>query len=338
MNPWKPLPPDAPWVLQEDDRVVMPEVDAGRVRVDVLPEPWSGHPDAPVVLLMKAPGFDERDLVDHARPEVREAIRRSHLPEPGYFHPFSSDMAQTECQRWWRDMLGPLLQEVDEHDVATGLFVAQAFPYHVVGSWPATVSVPSADYTVRLVEQAIARGALVVLMNGKAAWRKHLGSELVDQLPVTRSTQNNRVSPGNLDCFDEITRRIRHHAAAGLASTDDEPSRDRADAVATQLTFTEGAIKTMQLDKAERSTAARAACIAHWGTACVVCGLDFGRTYGHIGEGFIHVHHLTPLADSTGEHDVNPVTDMRPVCPNCHAMLHTSQPPLTPEDLRRLLG
>jgi 5-methylcytosine-specific restriction protein A len=28
---------------------------------------------------------------------------------------------------------------------------------------------------------------------------------------------------------------------------------------------------------------------------------------------------------------------LRPVCPNCHAMLHTSDPPLEIEDLRQRL-
>jgi 5-methylcytosine-specific restriction protein A len=36
------------------------------------------------------------------------------------------------------------------------------------------------------------------------------------------------------------------------------------------------------------------------------------------------------------EHVVDPVADLRPVCPNCHAMLHRDEPPLTIESLRQL--
>lgn len=57
------------------------------------------------------------------------------------------------------------------------------------------------------------------------------------------------------------------------------------------------------------------------GYRCAVCGFDFYETYGEIGKDFIHIHHLKPLADLGGEKEVA-VDDLRPVCPNCHAMLH----------------
>ena len=50
------------------------------------------------------------------------------------------------------------------------------------------------------------------------------------------------------------------------------------------------------------------------------------KVYGDIGKGFIHVHHLTPLWDIRQGYEVNPVKDLRPVCPNCHAMLHRGTP------------
>jgi predicted HNH restriction endonuclease len=54
--------------------------------------------------------------------------------------------------------------------------------------------------------------------------------------------------------------------------------------------------------------------------------MNFEDTYGPIGKGFIHVHHLRPLASVEAEYDVDPVADLRPVCPNCHAMLHRGDP------------
>jgi len=44
--------------------------------------------------------------------------------------------------------------------------------------------------------------------------------------------------------------------------------------------------------------------------------------YGEIAEGYIHVHHLRPLSEVGEAHAVDPVADLRPVCPNCHAVLH----------------
>jgi len=65
--------------------------------------------------------------------------------------------------------------------------------------------------------------------------------------------------------------------------------------------------------------------------------MRFEQAYGEIGVEFIHVHHLSLLADAEGEREVDPVKDLRPVCPNCHAMLHTRRPPWTIDDLKARL-
>lgn len=57
------------------------------------------------------------------------------------------------------------------------------------------------------------------------------------------------------------------------------------------------------------------------------------KIYGEIGAGYIHVHHLKPLAEVTGEREIDPIADLIPVCPNCHAMLHRASEP-TIEELR----
>ncbi len=38
--------------------------------------------------------------------------------------------------------------------------------------------------------------------------------------------------------------------------------------------------------------------------------------------GFIHVHHLKPQSSRGGEYEIDPVLDLVPVCPNCHAVMH----------------
>lgn len=101
--------------------------------------------------------------------------------------------------------------------------------------------------------------------------------------------------------------------------------------------FQEGAAKAVTVNAFERNPAARLTCILHHGTACKVCGLDFGKRYGALGEGFIHVHHKTPLAEIRQNYVIDPVRDLVPVCPNCHAMLHRTMPPRTVEELRALL-
>ena len=73
------------------------------------------------------------------------------------------------------------------------------------------------------------------------------------------------------------------------------------------------------------------------GTRCACCDLDLGERYGEVAAGFIHVHHLAPLAGAGGEYTVDPIKDLRPVCPNCHAVMHLRVPPLTIEAVKEQL-
>jgi hypothetical protein len=87
----------------------------------------------------------------------------------------------------------------------------------------------------------------------------------------------------------------------------------------------------------ERNLEARQLCIAHHGCRCSVCGFDFGAVYGPAGAGYIHVHFLRPLAELGEAYRVDPVNDLRPICPNCHAMIHSVTPPFSIEELKVLL-
>jgi len=98
--------------------------------------------------------------------------------------------------------------------------------------------------------------------------------------------------------------------------------------------YTEGIVHRVVVNKYERDSKARAECIKHHGVKCLVCDFDFSKTYGDIGKGFIHVHHLSPISSIGSGYKVNPILDLVPVCPNCHAMLHSKNPPYTISELK----
>ena len=58
------------------------------------------------------------------------------------------------------------------------------------------------------------------------------------------------------------------------------------------------------------------------------------KFYGHLGEGLIHVHHLRPLAQIGIGYQVDPITDLIPVCPNCHAVIHRKKEPIRVDDIK----
>ncbi|MHB1236987.1 MAG: HNH endonuclease [Gallionella sp.] len=99
----------------------------------------------------------------------------------------------------------------------------------------------------------------------------------------------------------------------------------------------EGSRFRVEVNIYERSRDARNKCVSHYGARCSVCEFDFGSVYGALGKGFIHVHHLVPLAGITKSYIVDPVRDLRPVCPNCHAMIHRRNPAFSISEIKGLL-
>lgn len=105
----------------------------------------------------------------------------------------------------------------------------------------------------------------------------------------------------------------------------------------TQKTYTEGTPNQVTLTKYERNPYARKACIQQYGLSCAVCSFNFEQVYGDIGKEFTHVHHMTHVAKVGKKYTVDPINDLRPVCPNCHAMLHRRKDGVSIEELKSLL-
>ena len=101
--------------------------------------------------------------------------------------------------------------------------------------------------------------------------------------------------------------------------------------------YREGAVRQVLVNAYEGDRAARRACIEYHGLACAVCGLRLEERYGRLGAGFIHVHHVVPISGLGPDYKLDSIEDLRPVCPNCHAILHRQRPPLSIEELRAAL-
>lgn len=77
------------------------------------------------------------------------------------------------------------------------------------------------------------------------------------------------------------------------------------------------------VNKYERSAIARRKCLEIHGTSCAICGFNSSTIYGSEFSDKIEVHHLVPISKIQRDYKVNPVTDLIPVCPNCHMILHS---------------
>lgn len=89
--------------------------------------------------------------------------------------------------------------------------------------------------------------------------------------------------------------------------------------------------------KYERKQVNREACLRVNEPVCSVCGFDFERVYGSVGQGFIEIHHVEPLSEIAVEHAIDPGKDLVPLCSNCHAMAHRQRPAYSINELRGML-
>lgn len=135
--------------------------------------------------------------------------------------------------------------------------------------------------------------------------------------------------------FDGIVRRNPHPVAAPNTSSDVVPIL--TEEVLAPTEYFEGATISVSVNAYERNPKARAACLRHFGLSCAVCGFNFKEHYGNAAEKIIHVHHLLPLHAVGKQYSVNPISDLRPVCPNCHAVIHSKSEALSIEAVKAML-
>jgi hypothetical protein len=203
MNPWIALPESAPFVLPADAAVIerfncsAPE--PFWLRLDLLPEPFVGRQDAPVVLLALNPGFSDSDPGLHGSAtfaaSVRKNIRHDSQAYPFYLLDPSNKGPGYD---WWRQRLRLLLEEFGAPLVSRSLLCVEYFPYHSRRYAHAKLDVPSQSYARQLVHAAVQRDAVVIVMRGWNLWREAVPAlENARRCFRLRSVQNVSVTPKN---------------------------------------------------------------------------------------------------------------------------------------------
>lgn len=111
--------------------------------------------------------------------------------------------------------------------------------------------------------------------------------------------------------------------------------------------FYEGDIKTTikNVNTIKRNSLARKKCLEHYFPEnkrykCVLCKFDFEEYYGELGKNYIEVHHIeshTELSKTKGEHEIDPINDLIPICSNCHSVIHRKKSPIPIEELKLII-
>jgi len=127
------------------------------------------------------------------------------------------------------------------------------------------------------------------------------------------------------DGKSEFSDHIKNPAEQSYSDFPDEINPD---------SYYEGASRKIFVNAYERDPKARQKCLDYHGLSCKICGFNFEERFGILGRGFIHVHHLKPLSEIGEEYKVDPLKDLLPVCPNCHAIFHRREPALSVEEVK----
>jgi len=201
-NPWLAVPAVAPFILPADSEIVerFNQTASPKTRIDLnlLPEPFQGNPEAPVVLLGLNPGLSGEDAATHADTLFAERLR-ANLAHDSADYPFYllHPEVRGPGRNWWDRRLRRVLETAPRQRVAQRLLCIEYFPYHSV-RFAARLRVPSQDYGFHLARQAVRRGAVVVIMRSHRLWYAAVPElKSYERAFSLRSVRNISVTPNN---------------------------------------------------------------------------------------------------------------------------------------------
>ncbi len=174
-NPWLHLPDSELFVLPSDKDAIIKANSKGSadgfIHLELLPEPFLGDINAPVVLLNLNPGYSPDDILQHQHAYFSDVLRKN-LRHEALDYPFYllDPNIGGSGYWWWQRKLRSLIEDVGNQTVARNVFCVEYFPYHSHRFHHRGLIVPSQLYSFSLVRSAMARGAIIILMRSKRLW------------------------------------------------------------------------------------------------------------------------------------------------------------------------
>ena len=172
-NPWIHLPTRAPFVLREDRGAIESFNRKTRLETQIetglLPIPFVGRIDAPVILLLLNPGVSDKSYTVHRKAKFRRSVRECHRQDPVEYPNYYLD-PKTEGPEWWNRALGNLIHLCGRQKVAQHVGALQYMPYRAREFRHARLRLPSQQFTFQALRAAIRRTAVCLVCRGKRPW------------------------------------------------------------------------------------------------------------------------------------------------------------------------
>jgi hypothetical protein len=193
----------APFVLAEDEAAVADfnrrASDRIRLQLSLLPEPFVGRLDAPILLLNLNPGYTEDDRAVHRRASFRSLVRGCHRQEcMPYRNYYLNPEVSGGGAGWWVRVLAPFLREFDHTSVANNVSSLEYLPYHSERFAHSELTLPSQAYTFAALRTAMDRDAVIFVTRGHKLWASAVPAlRRYRRAFTTNSVQNVTISPNN---------------------------------------------------------------------------------------------------------------------------------------------
>jgi hypothetical protein len=233
-NPWHSLPDKPPFVLPEDKEKVEAFNETVRqtgrqhlLNLSLIPMPFLGRPDAPVVLLGNISGTGDEHPEDYKkRPAYANRMRKNLLHQNADFQFLPMDPGPDTFpshKQWWTDKLKHLLESFGngngaESTLARSILEVQFFPYRCDTYAHDRLSLMSQLYSQKLVYDTMKREAVIVVRYGGTKWfRAVRGLETYQHLLRLKGTQKTHISPNGFvddDGYQKLVAKIRVSGAA----------------------------------------------------------------------------------------------------------------------------
>jgi hypothetical protein len=225
-NPWHDLPeeplfvlPDEKEAIEEFNREQKRRPKPNLLNLNVLPAPFVGRWDAPVLLLGNIAGWLEREPEDYAVTPACTARMRGnlvHAPSDFPFFPLDPgpDVYPTH-EQWWSFRLRYLLQDIARQDLARSILAVECFPYRSSSNEYAhdSLHLESQEYSRRLVRTAMNRNAVIVVRYGWRRWCEAVtGLDRYRQCLRLKGQRRTHISPKGFvdrDGYDKVVDKIR---------------------------------------------------------------------------------------------------------------------------------
>ena len=204
-NPWVDLPLEQPYVLPNEyfdiQKFNALSKQIHHIRLELMPEPYLGRPDVPIILLNLNPGFMDEEIYFHTFDEYfKNQCRRTlnHQSQEYPFYLLDPALSKSEGHKWWMKKLRQPIEIGGARKVAQTFLCVEYFPYHSAKYKQMKKPLNSQRYSWYLVREAMARNAIIILMRSRRLWLEAVPElEAYPNFSQLKNPQNVTISPRN---------------------------------------------------------------------------------------------------------------------------------------------